>query len=37
LSAAGVVHSFREGSIRFSPHFYNSDDEIDRALAFIAS
>jgi selenocysteine lyase/cysteine desulfurase len=32
-----VVHSFREGAIRLSPHFYNSDDEIDRALALIAS
>jgi selenocysteine lyase/cysteine desulfurase len=37
LSAAGVVHSFREGAIRLSPHFYNSDDEIDRALALVAS
>jgi cysteine desulfurase / selenocysteine lyase len=36
LSAAGVVHSFREGAIRFSPHFYNTDDEIDRALALVA-
>jgi selenocysteine lyase/cysteine desulfurase len=36
LSAAGVVHSFREGAIRLSPHFYNNDDEIDRALALIA-
>lgn len=36
LSAAGVVHSFREGGIRLSPHFYNTDDEIDRALALIA-
>jgi cysteine desulfurase / selenocysteine lyase len=37
LSAAGVVHSFREGSIRLSPHFYNTDDEIDRALALISA
>ena len=37
LSAAGVVHSFREGAIRLSPHFYNTDEEIDRALALIAS
>jgi len=37
LSAAGVVHSFREGSIRFSPHFYNTDEEIDRALALIVA
>jgi selenocysteine lyase/cysteine desulfurase len=36
LSAAGVVHSFREGALRLSPHFYNTDDEIDRALALIA-
>jgi len=37
LSAAGVVHSFREGSIRLSPHFYNTDEEIDRALALIVA
>jgi selenocysteine lyase/cysteine desulfurase len=37
LSAAGVIHSFREGAIRFSPHFYNTDAEIDRALALVAS
>jgi len=36
LAAAGVVHSFREGAIRFSPHFYNTDEEIDRALALVA-
>jgi cysteine desulfurase / selenocysteine lyase len=36
LAAAGFVHSFREGAIRLSPHFYNTDDEIDRALALIA-
>ena len=32
LAAAGVTHSLREGAIRLSPHFYNTDDEIDRAL-----
>lgn len=37
LAAAGVVHSFREGAIRLSPHFYNTDDEIDRALELIAA
>jgi cysteine desulfurase/selenocysteine lyase len=32
LSAAGVIHSLREGAIRLSPHFYNTEDEIDSAL-----
>jgi cysteine desulfurase/selenocysteine lyase len=36
LTAAGVTHSLREGAIRLSPHFYNTDDEIDRALALFA-
>jgi len=35
LTAAGVTHSLREGAIRLSPHFYNTDDEIDRALALL--
>ena len=35
LSAAGVTHSLREGAIRLSPHFYNTEDEIDRALALL--
>jgi selenocysteine lyase/cysteine desulfurase len=35
LSAAGVVHSFREGGIRLSPYFYNTVEEIDRTLAII--
>jgi selenocysteine lyase/cysteine desulfurase len=32
LTAAGVTHSLREGAIRLSPHFYNTDTEIDSAL-----
>jgi selenocysteine lyase/cysteine desulfurase len=32
LDAAGVAHSLREGAIRLSPHFYNTEEEIDRAL-----
>ena len=35
LTAAGVTHSLREGAIRLSPHFYNTDDEIDHALALL--
>lgn len=36
LKRAGVVHSLREGAIRLAPHGYNTDDEIDRALAALA-
>jgi cysteine desulfurase/selenocysteine lyase len=32
LRAAGVVASLREGSIRLSPHAYNTPDEIGRVL-----
>ncbi len=32
LAAAGVVVSMREGAIRVSPHFYNTEQEIDQLL-----
>jgi len=35
LMSAGVTHSLREAAIRLSPHFYNTDEEIDRALALL--
>ena len=35
LTAAGVTHSLREGAIRLSPHFYNTDQEIDSALELL--
>jgi selenocysteine lyase/cysteine desulfurase len=37
LTAAGVIHSLREGAIRLSPHFYNTEDEIDEALALMSA
>ncbi|HEY9228162.1 MAG TPA: aminotransferase class V-fold PLP-dependent enzyme, partial [Gemmatimonadaceae bacterium] len=36
LHEAGVAHSLREGAIRLSPHFYNTLDEVHRALEIIA-
>jgi cysteine desulfurase / selenocysteine lyase len=36
LTAAGVTHSLRERAIRLSPHFYNTDEEIDRTLELLA-
>ena len=35
LTAAGVVHSFREGAIRLAPHIYNTRDEVVSALSLI--
>jgi len=35
LTAAGVTHSLREQAIRLSPHFYNTDAEIDAALGLL--
>lgn len=32
LRAAGVVCAARHGGIRFSPHFYNTTDDLERAL-----
>jgi cysteine desulfurase / selenocysteine lyase len=37
LRDAGVVHSLREGSIRLSPHCFNTGQEIDRALELLSS
>jgi selenocysteine lyase/cysteine desulfurase len=37
LRAMGVIHSLRRGALRFSPHFYNTADEIDEALAMLDS
>jgi selenocysteine lyase/cysteine desulfurase len=35
LAAAGVSHSLREGAIRLSPHFYNTDQEIDAVMELL--
>jgi selenocysteine lyase/cysteine desulfurase len=35
LKAAGISHSLREGAIRLSPHFFNTRDEVRRALRAI--
>jgi selenocysteine lyase/cysteine desulfurase len=36
LDAAGVVHSLREGAIRLAPYFFNTPDEVARALSVLA-
>jgi selenocysteine lyase/cysteine desulfurase len=36
LLASGVTCALREGSVRLSPHFYNTGDEIDRVLEIVA-
>ena len=35
LTSAGVAHSLREGAIRLSPHCYNTEAEVDAALAVL--
>jgi cysteine desulfurase / selenocysteine lyase len=35
LAESGVVHSLREGIIRLAPHFYTSEEELDRALSYL--
>jgi selenocysteine lyase/cysteine desulfurase len=35
LRAGEVIASVREGALRFSPHYYNTEEEIDAALAHL--
>lgn len=35
LAKANVITSLREGMIRFSPHYYNSREEIDKTIALL--
>lgn len=37
LHESGVIHSLREGAIRLAPYFFNTPDEIDKALALLSS
>lgn len=37
LEKAGIVCAPREGMLRFSPHFYNDDDEVSRVLDVLTS
>jgi cysteine desulfurase / selenocysteine lyase len=36
LKAEGIVHSFREGNIRLSPHIYNTLDDVRAALTLMS-
>jgi len=36
LTAANVAHSLREGAIRLSPYFYNTEEEVGRVLQLVA-
>jgi cysteine desulfurase/selenocysteine lyase len=35
LSTARVVASLREGAVRLAPHFYNTEEEVERVLALL--
>ena len=37
LAAAGIAVAHRGGALRFAPHFYNTHQELDRALAALAN
>jgi selenocysteine lyase/cysteine desulfurase len=37
LQKANVAHSLREGAIRLSPYFFNTPDEVEKALALLSS
>jgi selenocysteine lyase/cysteine desulfurase len=36
LSAANVVARIHQDFVRLSPHFYNTDEEVDRVLDVLA-
>ncbi len=36
LARAGIVVDWRPGCVRVSPHFYNTEDEVDRVVAALA-
>lgn len=36
LRAAGVTHTVREGCVRLSPHFYNTERELESAMRLLA-
>ena len=36
LKAARVTHTVREGCVRLSPNFYNTAEELDRAMESLA-
>jgi len=36
LKAARISHSVREGCVRLAPHFYNTVEELDRALELLS-
>jgi len=35
LKSKGVICSFREGYIRFSPHFFNTQEEIEALFSYL--
>ncbi len=37
LQQVGIDLALREGQLRFSPHLYNTDDDIDRTLQALAT
>jgi len=37
LRKAGVITSLRQGSIRVSPHLYNTERDIDRLIAVVTA
>lgn len=37
LEEAGIVCAPREGMLRFSPHFYNDENEVDKVVSVLAS
>ena len=37
LAEQGVIVDYRPGFVRISPHFYNTEEEVDRCLHVLAA
>ena len=36
LAQHGVIVDYRPGYVRFSPHFYNTEEEVERSVEVLA-
>jgi kynureninase len=37
LAREGIIVDYRPGHVRVSPHFYNTEDEVERCIEILAA